>query len=112
MSEISKPKTDIERVLDALDLLSLAAKGVTYIKREYPQTAKLDHDQLFTFISNMMSDASKVNALVMSADPVVLVSIRYFVHWYATSLDSNLLPSNFAKLAQDRMDILALTSDI
>lgn len=112
MSEVQQPKSDIERMLDAIDLLSLAAKGVRYIKNEFPETKQYDHDQLFQYISRMMGDSSKVNALVMSADPVALSSIKYFVHWYATSIDSALLPSMLSRLGQVRIDMLALTSDI
>ena len=105
MSEIQQHQHDpIAALVKQIDTLSLAAKGVKYIKQEFKETKDFDADNMFNFVCMLMSDSSKVNTLVMNADPVVLSSIQYFVHWYATSIDSENIPSQLRSIQQHRLE--------
>lgn len=79
-------------LVEALSSMAVAAKGVAYIKAEYKDTADYDHHQMFTFISKLLSNKSLVNSMVMSADPVLLSSMQYFVSWYVEYSNSSVVP--------------------
>lgn len=111
MTEISKSATGVEALLDAIDTLSYASRGVRYIKNEYPETKDFDHNQMFSFIFELMNNPSKLNALVMGADPVVLSSIRHFIAWYATSADSDFIATEIRGIRDAKIGMLALTYD-
>jgi hypothetical protein len=110
--QIEQPKTPLQMLSDEIDVIAYAAKGVRYLKTEFPDTKDYDADQMFKFVSNLMSTSSKINALVMSSDSTVLNSIRLFLNWYASSIDSESIPQLLSQVAEHRSSSLLLTLDL
>lgn len=92
-------------LVDAMSSMAVAAKGVQYIKNEFKETADYDHNQMFEFISNMLSNRSLVNALVMSGDPVILSSMQYFVSCYVEYSGTTTVPDQLRLVAEARQSL-------
>lgn len=101
---------------DAMSSMAVAAKGVQYIKNEFKDTAAYDHNQMFEFISKLLSNKSLVNAMVMSGDPVILSSMQYFVSWYVEYSNTSTVPDQLKLVLAsthsiDRIPLLTADAD-